>query len=331
MAKKTKKLRRSEDVFYFDALIMLLPLVVLAVYRYGTDALLRVLSCMAVGVFCEFAGSVLMKCPRDLSDCSALFIGAATALMLPANISYLIAFSGVAFSVLAVKLPLGGTGSSPFVPVAAGFSFMTLCFAEKIFGYPIIGGSPDSTNGLSLAGMLSHSTSIRPNRANIIDALTGNFSGPMGASCVIVLLAGSIYLCVRHKRSIFNILGFLLSCSIMALIFPRITSHYTRLTSLLMEMCSGVLVFAGVFFVTDPATSPTKRSHRFFYGLFTGAVCMVMRYFSSFQESTCFSVLIANAAWPAVQMRIAKNKKKKQKRNDIKNSPDAVKEGAENG
>jgi len=138
-------------------------------------------------------------------------------------------------------------------------------------------------------------------------------------------------LCVRNKKSVFNITGFLLSCSVMALLFPRITSHYTRLTSLLMEMCSGVLVFSGVFFVTDPATSPSKRSHRFFYGLFTGAVCMVMRYFSSFQESACFGILIANAAWPAVQMRITKNKKKKQKRIGTKNSPDTVKEGAEIG
>lgn len=333
MAKKNKKLHRVENMFYLDTLLMLLPLIVTAVYRYGTGSLYRILSCMLVSVLCELIGAHFMKCPRDVSDCSALFIGAATALMLPANISYFIAFAGCAFAVLAVKLPLGGTQSSPFVPTAAGFAFMTLCWSDSIFGYPIIGGSPDSVNGLSLARMLSLNTSIRPNYANILDALTGNFSGPMGASCIIVLLAGSIYLCVRHKKSIFNIVGFLLACSVMALLFPRINSHYMRLTSLLMELCSGVIVFAGVFFVTDPATSPSRRSHRFFYGLFAGVVCMLIRYFSGFEESTSFGILIANASWPAVQMRIAKIKKKKQKkeRQSISDSSaETVKEGAKN-
>ncbi|MBQ3150256.1 MAG: RnfABCDGE type electron transport complex subunit D [Clostridia bacterium] len=328
MTKKTKKLRRNESVFYADTLVLLLPLAVLAVYRYGLGALCRILSCMLVAVLCEIIGSLLMKCQRDVSDCSALFIGAATALMLPANIPYLIAFSGVSFAVLAVKLPLGGTQSAPFVPTAAGFAFMTLCWSDKVFGYPIIGGAIDSVNGLSLSHMLSLGTSIRPNYANIFDVLTGNYSGPSGAGCIIVLLAGSIYLCLRHRKSVFNILGFLLSCSIMALLFPRISSNYTHLISLLMELCSGVLIFSAVFFVTDPATSPSRPSHRFMYGIFTGIVCMVMRYFSSFEESTCFGVLIANAAWPAIQIRITKIKKKKQ---IAPRTSSAVKGDAQNG
>ncbi len=334
MAKKTQKLHRSDNLFYFDALVTLLPFVLLSVYRYGYGALLRIVSCMAVSVLCELIGSRLMKCPRDISDCSALFIGAATALMLPANVNFLIPFAGVAFSVIAVKLPLGGTFSSPFVPTAAGFAFMTLCWADKIFSYPIIGGSPDSVNGLSLAGMLSRNTSIRPNYANIIDVLTGNYSGTMGAAGIIVLLSCSVYLCIRQRKIFFNISGYLIACSVMALLFPRISlQEYTRLTSLLMELCSGVTVFAGIYFVTDPATSPIKRLHRFWYGVFTGVICMVMRYFSGFEESTCFAILIANASWPAIQMRIAKIKKKNKAKSGTAKTPSAVKgkEAEKNG
>ena len=334
MAKKSHKLQRSDSLFYFDALITLLPFAVLSCYRYGYGAILRIVSCMAVSVLCELIGSRIMKCPRDLSDCSALFIGAATALMLPANINFLIPFAGVAFSVIAVKLPLGGTFSSPFTATAAGFSFMTLCWADRIFSYPIIGGDPDSVNGLSLAKMLSQNTSIRPNYANIIDVLTGNYSGTMGASCVIVLLACSVYLCIRQRKIFFNISGYFATCAFMALLFPRISlQSFTRLTSLLMELCSGVTAFAGIYFVTDPATSPTKRVHRFWYGVFTGVICMVMRYFSGFEESTCFGILIANASWPAIQMRIAKIKKKNKTKSKTADIPSAekVKEVSENG
>lgn len=325
-SKKKQRLRRTPGrVFHFDALLMLVLPAVMAVYYYGAGALARILVCMCAGVLCELLGSVVLRCPRDLNDCSALFIGAATALMLPADIPYYVALSGVAFSIVVVKLPLGGTDSVPFVPAAAGFAFMTLCWPEKVFCYPVIGTSGESAQGLSLAGMLHNGTAIRPNLVNTIDVLIGNYSGPMGASCIVVLLAAMVYMGVRYRRAILNTLSFLLSCALMALLFPRVSAGKAGLTSLLMEMCSGVLIFAALFFVTDPAISPNKRSHRFLYGFFSGMVCMTLRHFSNFEESVCFGVLICNAVWPAVEIRLIRWEKKKKKARKA-----AVKEGVQN-
>lgn len=310
-AKKRRLRRTPGKVFHFDALLMLVLPSVMAVYYYGTGALLRILACMGVGVLAELLGSVLMRCPRDLNDCSALFIGAATALMLPADVPYYVALSGVAFSIIVVKLPLGGTESVPFVPTAAGFAFLSLCWQEKVFRYPAIGTGTEYAEGLSLSGMLHKGTSIRPNAVNSIDVLIGNVPGPMGASCILVLLAATVYLGVRYRRAIINTLSFLLSSALMAVLFPRVSAG--RLTSLLMEMCSGVLIFAALFFITDPAISPNKRSHRFLYGFFSGVVCMTLRHFSNFEESVCFGVLICNAVWPAVEIRLIRWEKKKKK------------------
>ena len=313
-SRKKKRLGKTPGrVFHFDALLMLLPLCVMAVYYYGTPALLRILACMAAGVVCEIVGAWIMRCPRDISDCSALFIGTAIALMLPADIPYFIALSGTAFAVAVVKLPLGGTQSVPFVPTAAGFAFMTLCWPDRVFRYPAIGTGSEYVQGTSLAGMLHSGTSIRPNTVNIFDILIGNFPGPMGASCVLVLAAGMIYLAVRYRRAIVNTLSFLLAAALMALLFPRIYAGNVRLTSLLMELCSGFMIFAAVFFVTDPAISPRKLSHRFLYGFFSGIVCMLLRYFSNFEDSVCFGVLIADAVWPAVEVRLMRQEKKRRK------------------
>ena len=185
-AKKRRLRRTPGKVFHFDALLMLDLPSVMAVYYYGTGALLRILACMGVGVLAELLGSVLMRCPRDLNDCSALFIGAATALMLPADVPYYVALSGVAFSIIVVKLPLGGTESVPFVPTAAGFAFLSLCWQEKVFRYPAIGTGTEYAEGLSLSGMLHKGTSIRPNAVNSIDVLIGNVPGPMGASLSLI-------------------------------------------------------------------------------------------------------------------------------------------------
>ena len=325
---KKKRARKTPGkVFHFDALLMLLPLCVIAVYYYGIGALTRILACMAAGVVCETAGAWIMRCPRDISDCSALFIGAATALMLPADIPYYIALSGTAFAIVVVKLPLGGTESVPFVPTAAGFAFMTLCWPDRVFRYPATGTGAEYVQGVSLAGMLHSGTSIRPNMVNIFDILTGNFPGPMGASCVLVLAAGMIYLAVRYRRAIINTLAFLLGAALMAMLFPRIYAGNVRLTSLLMELCSGFIMFAAVFFVTDPAISPRKPGHRFLYGFFSGVVCMLLRYFSNFEDSVCFGILIADAVWPAVEIRLMRREKKRRRARKAK---EAAKEGAEN-
>ena len=329
-SKMKQKLRRTPGrVFHMDALLMLVPSAVMAVYYYGVGALVRILLCMCAGVVCEVIGSVLMRCPRDISDCSALFIGAATALMLPADIPYYAALSGVAFAIVVVKLPLGGTQSVPFVPTAAGFAFMTLCWPELVFKYPTIGTGSEYVQGTSLAGMLHRNTSIRPNTVNIFDILIGNFPGPMGASCIIVLLAAMIYIGVRYRRAIINTLSFLLACVGMALLFPRVYANHTRLTSLLMELCSGTLIFAALFFMTDPAISPQKRLHRFLYGFFSGIICMLLRYYSNFEESVCFGILICNAAWPAIEVRLIRFEKKKKKERKAKLA--AEKERAVNG
>ena len=320
-SKKKHSVRKTPGkVFHFDMLLMLLPLAVMSVYYYGISALFHILACMLAGMLCEAVGARLMRCPRDISDCSALFIGAATALMLPADIPYYVPLCGTAFAIAVVKLPLGGTYSVPFVPAAAGFAFMTLCWPDLVFRYPAIGTGSEYVQGTSLAGMLHRGTSIRPNAVNIFDILIGNFPGPMGASCILVLAAGMIYLAVRYRRAIVNTLSFLLAAALMAFAFPRVHAGNARLTSLLMELCSGLLIFAAVFFVTDPAISPQKIGHRFLYGFFSGVVCMLLRYYSHFEDSICFGVLISGAVWPAVEVRLIRAEKKRKKARKTKSA-----------
>ena len=301
---------KQERSFYFDLLVMLMLPAVMAWYYYGSAALRLVAVCMLAGILSETVGAFFMRCPRDLRDCSALFIGAATALMLPSDFPLWAAVAGVAFAVIAVKLPLGGTAFSPFTPVAAGFSFMCLCWPDRVFNYPVLNTGSGYVKGSSLAGMLSVNTSIRPNSINVFDILTGNVPGPIGATCIVVLLGCAVYLGFRRRTALINSAGFIAACALLALLFPRVYSDHARLVSLLMELCSGLLIFAAVFLVTDPATSPERPLYRFIYGAFIGTVCMLLRYFGKFEESVCFAILITDAAWPPLQERLFLREKK---------------------
>lgn len=319
MAVKTViKPDKQERSFYFDLLAILVLPAVMAWYYYGGTALRLVAVCMLTGVLSETAGAFIMRCPRDLRDCNSLFIGAATALMLPSDFSLWAAAAGVAFAVLAVKLPFGGSASSPFTPVAAGFSFMCLCWPDKIFSYPVLDTGSGYVKGSSLAGMLSVNTSIRPNTINVFDILTGSVPGPAGATCIIVLIGCAVCLGFVRRKALINSAGFIAVCAVMAFLFPRVYSENARLVSLLMELCSGLLVFFAVFIVTDPATSPERPLHRFLYGAFTGTVCMLLRYFGKFEESVFFAVLIVNAAWPPLYERLLRREKKRALRKRVR-------------
>ncbi len=319
MAVKTViKPDRQERSFYFDMLAILVLPAVMAWYYYGGAALRLVAICMLTGTLSETAGAFFMRCPRCLRDCNSLFIGAATALMLPADFPPLAAAAGVAFAVLAVKMPFGGTDFSPFTPVAAGYSFMCLCWPDKIFSYPVLDTGTGYVKGSSLANMLSVNTSIRPNTINVFDILTGSVPGAAGVTCIIVLLGSAVCLAFVRRRALINSAGFVAACAVMALLFPRVYSENARLVSLLMELCSGLLMFSAVFIVTDPATSPERPLHRFIYGAFAGAVCMLLRYFGKFEEGVFFAVLMANAAWPPLQERLLRREKKRALRKKVK-------------
>ena len=65
--------------------------------------------------------------------------------------------------------------------------------------------------------------------------------------------------------------------------------------SILLELCSGYLLFAGIFMLNDPTTSPGHWLGRIVYGVLAGALVMLMRHWGRFEEGACFAILLCNA------------------------------------
>lgn len=306
-------LKKQTQRFYLDMLIMLAAPVAMAWYYYGARALALLAVCVAASAFCDAVGGVIVKRKRmSPYDFNAIFTGAVIALMLPATFPFAFAAAGSAFAVIVAKIPFGGTKGALFVPAAAGFAFLCICWPSDVFSYPVISAQTgaaiasgaDFAAGTSLASMLRSGHSLMPNLINYFDMLSGNMPGPMGTGSILVLAASSVYLLIRKPAVLLNTLGFLLSCGVMALLHQRVGTG--PLSSLISEICSGALVFAALFLVTDLSTSPEKPLHRLLYGILTGILCMVMRYFGAFEEGVCFAVLLSNAAWPFAERRLNK-------------------------
>ncbi|HOU09075.1 MAG TPA: RnfABCDGE type electron transport complex subunit D [Clostridiales bacterium] len=270
--------------YYTDGLIMLSGPVFMAVALYRIEAAVLIAVAVASAVACEALGALLLKGGQTtVRDLSAVFTGAAIALMLPAGASPLLAAAGSVFAVCAAKLPFGGAMHAPFVPAAAGLAFLCVSWPQKVFSY----------GGVSVAAMLQVKSSIRLNPLNFFDLVLGNYPGPMGTGCIAVLLACSAYFLIRRRKALWAPLGFLAACAAMAALFPRV--YAGRLTSVAMELSSGAMVFAAVFLLPDPASAPSGRASGFVYGIFAGVVCMLLRRFGAAEEGVFFAVLIANA------------------------------------
>ena len=132
----------------------------------------------------------------------------------------------------------------------------------------------------------------------------------MGAGCIIVLFGSALYLLIRRTKLFISVAGFIGGAAFTALCFPRVTG---LLSSVVLELVAGYMIFAAIFLLTEQGTQPKLPLSRLLYGISAGIVCMFMRRFGAFEECTCFGILIINAVWNAVDRQLVKALGKKAK------------------
>ncbi len=308
-----KSPEKQTRLLWLDMLAMLALPCVSAWYYYGVQALKLLAVSVLSAVVCELFGSILLKMKISVGNLSAVGTGLMIALMLPASAPWWLPVCGSAFAIVAAKLPFGRVERLPFSPAAAGMAFLTVCFPQLVFAYPKVSPALSGT-GVSLAAMLAQNTSLSLSSVRAIDMLTGNFPGPMGASCILVLLGSAIYMLIRRTRLFISVAGFLTGGALVALCLPRVAS---LLPSVVMELCAGTMLFAALFLITEPGAQSEKPLLQLLLGFFGGALCLLMRRFGAFEESACFAVLLTQAVRPVVEQWLTAASKKRA-RNETK-------------
>lgn len=294
-------LRRADRVSLMngDVLIALVPLCIFSAVYYGLRPVLLVLIGILSSIVFETICCLMMKRKPTVSDGSAAVTGGLIGALMSPLAPYWMPVAGAAFAILVVKMPMGGSGRNLFNPAAAGVAALTLCFPGRMFQYP----DPGLNVPLPLTGTLSGVFTQTSPAAQLMKGgqtlysnvmlLLGDYPGPIGATAVIVLLACGLYLLSRRSESLLITLPYLMTCALMAVIFPRTTGGPA--VSAIMELCSGYLLFCGIFLLNDPVTSPCHWLGRIVYGVFAGCLVMLLRYFGRFEEGACFAVLLVNA------------------------------------
>lgn len=300
-----------------DVLIALIPVVAFAIYRFGTDALVRILVSVFTMVLLEAVAFGMMHKPDksetffarlksryvDYSILNAItptISGIIFAMLIPSKLPIYAVVVGATFGIVVGKMLFGGLGANIFNPAAIGRIFIGIALSDMFNGaYQgtdlVAGGTP--------LGALSEFGQGFPavlNSYSILELFTGNIPGSMGEISVIAILLGAAYLLIRRSADYRVMLSAVLTFTVLTFLaglqlFPNQVLDYT-----LYQLFAGGLMFGVVFMITDPVTSPITRPGRWLYGLLVGIVVVLIRQFGAYPEGFAFALIFANMFVPLI-------------------------------
>ncbi len=266
-----------------DTLLMLCVPFAVAIFNHGfiavSNSVLSIITCL----FFTGLGKKFLHSEFPPKSPHSYIIGLSVSLLLPTNTPWWMTVLTAAFAMGVCVLPFGSPEKSPFIPSATALCFAILCWPEEIFNYSHIGDS--------LGQMLHYGNSINKNLVGILETLVGSVPSAMGTGCILALIGVLIFLIIRRPKDSLATICFIFAVGIMATLFPRISTG--RILSVIMELCSGMILFGAIFFISSPVFAPKRTIAKAVWGFTSGIICMLIRYVAPFEESACFGFVIA--------------------------------------
>ena len=78
------------------------------------------------------------------------------------------------------------------------------------------------------------------------------------------------------------------------------------LVAVMVVLYSFQSLFLKLFSSSRSAGEDTSTVFSISYGAFAGIICMILRYFGTFEDGTCFGILLTNAFWPIADSALRK-------------------------
>lgn len=325
-------------------LIALIPCVAGAIYFFGWRSLVVVLWAAVVGFLTER----IFTNRRNEPVSEAVFVTSTLfALVMPPTVPWHVLTIGVVFAVMFSKEVFGGFGRNIFNPALSGRCFVYVCFpvaltaswappASQPWGalarWTTVSSEDAITSASPMANLKAGKLTLygganAPGRVphNIAERQTvsirkwtlfkglffGRISGTMGATSVLLILIGGIYLFVSKTASRTTILSVIITYAVLNQVLFWLGAE--PVPGAWPAVLGGGFLFGAFFMATDPISSPRTDPARIIYGIIIGTCTTVIRNFSIFNGGLMFSILIGNMFAPIldVAVRSYKNRQKK--------------------
>ena len=300
-----------------DVLIALIPVVVFAVFRFGADALVRVIVSVVVMVALEALAFGMIATPdkkaqtfkeKLVSRYKTFSInnitipavsGVIFAMLVPSQLPIYAVVVGASFGIIVGKMLFGGTGANIFNVAAVGRIFIALAltsmFKGAYTGVDLVAGGTALTSirtGLAFPEVLN-SYALR-------DLFFGFIPGAMGEVSFLAILIGGLYLVIRKSADYRVMLSAVVTFLVLMTVAAFALHPDNVWTFVLYQLFSGGLLFGVVYMITDPVTSPITRPGRIVFGMMVAAITVLIRLFGAYPEGVAFALLFSNMFVPLI-------------------------------
>lgn len=282
-----------------DVLIALCPALIAAIVIFGWRALLVTAVCAAACVFFEWGFEKLCHKESTIGDLSAVVTGVILAYNLPVSIPLWQAVFGCLVAIVAVKQLFGGIGKNFLNPALAGRAALLASYAGAMTTW-LPAGTKAAIGGGMPVDVVSAATPLAYLKtgdleglkqiASVGDMFLGKVGGSMGEVSALMLLIGGLYLIWRKVINWQTPVAYIATVAVLTVLFPKAGGAEYMLYSIF-----GGGLFLGAFFMaTDYATSPVTKKGQLIYGIGCGLFTVFIRYFGSYNEGVCYSIMVMN-------------------------------------
>ena len=301
--------RRDTPYIMRQVIYSLVPVMLAAIYYFGLQALLVMVTCILGAVLSEWA--LALRGKSTLKDGTAVLTGLLLALILPPGIPLWMAFLGAVVAIMVGKLIFGGVGGNIFNPALVGRAFLQAAFPVAITtwmkqdtfaGFSVIRGETFTMPFLkSQVAAMTTATPLAQMKfegelAAFNDLLLGNTAGSLGETSSLMILLGGVYLASR------NVLNWRIPLGVLGSVYAlSALLHVVDAGSFApphFHLLAGGLMFGAVFMATDPVTSPITQRGCWLFAVGIGVLVVVIRNFGGLPEGVMYAILLMNAVTP---------------------------------
>ena len=301
IATSNPHIRSSETTrsIMLDVIIAMIPALIWAVISFGLKALtltvVSVIGCM----FFEWLYRKLMKKPQSVGDLSSVVTGMLLAFVSPVTVPYWMILIGDFFAIVVVKQLFGGIGKNFVNPALAGRAFLVGSYAGAMTTWaacgekaPLMGGAADVvTAATPMALLKTGDIATLTAEVSVMDMFLGKVGGSLGEISALLLLVGGAYLIYRKVIGWQIPVAYIGTVAVLSFLFPKAG---TGLEWMLYSVFGGGLFLGAFFMATDYATSPVTKKGQLIFGIGCGALTVLIRYFGSYNEGVCYSIMVMN-------------------------------------
>ena len=292
IASSNPHIRNNEDTrsLMLDVIIALMPALAMSVYVFGVTTLISAVVSVAGAVFFEWLYRKLLKKPQTIGDLSAALTGLLLSMVCPPTLPYWMLL-GDFFAIFVVKQLYGGIGKNFLNPALAGRAALVACYASQMTSWAAPRTVDAVTAATPLAMMKAGEFEALTAQYSLSDMFIGLIGGSAGEVSAMMLLIGGLYLIFRRVISWHTPVAYIGTVAVLTFLFPQ---GNDALTYMLYNVFGGGLMLGAFFMATDYVTSPVTKEGQLIYGLGCGLLTVFIRYFGSYPEGVCYSILIMN-------------------------------------